>query len=117
MTLPQIALSTASALAISQPLTEGLTPDTARMSEALSEGAGVISAEALVFALTTRMPRPDAQARVSEMCAEAKAQSRSLEDVARATFDDLPETLFDSKAQLGEAPARARAFAAHVRSL
>ena len=116
MVLPQIALCTASAVETAATLVEDLEPDTAQMRANLA-GRGLIHAEALSFALTAMMPRPEAQAATKALVADAVACGRSLEDVARAAHPDLPADLFDASRQMGHAPGAARAFAARVAAL
>ena len=77
-------------------------------------GAGLIYAEALSFALTDRMPRPEAQAAVKELCQRVMAGEGSLPGLALERWPDLPQTVFDPAARTGQAPAEARAFAQAV---
>jgi 3-carboxy-cis,cis-muconate cycloisomerase len=116
MVLPQIALCTAAALETACGLAQAMEPDTARMA-AHVEGLGLIHAEALSFALAARMPRPKAQARTKELVAEAVRTTTPLSEIAHAAEPDLPPTLFQSAAQLGNAPSDARAFAKRVETL
>lgn len=115
MILPQIALSTASALQHALALTETTTPCTDRMRAALDGGLGLIHAEALSFALAAQMPRPEAQAATKALCKAAQDTGTPLPDLARADHPDLPPDLFDPSAQMGDAPAAARAFADRAR--
>ena len=63
-------------------------------------------AEALTFALATRMPRPEAATAVKALAARVRAGDGDLLTLARATWPDLaiPQGL-------GTAPDEARAFA------
>ena len=63
------------------------------------------------------MPRSDAQAATKDLITLATAQDKSLESVARAAHPALPADLFDPRAQMGTAPAQARAFAQRVATL
>jgi 3-carboxy-cis,cis-muconate cycloisomerase len=63
------------------------------------------------------MPRPEAQAAVKALCAQAIAEGRPLPELARAAHPGLPAGTFDAQTQTGTAPAAARAFAARVRKL
>ena len=117
MLLPQIVLTTASALQIACRLAAQMQPNVAQMRAGLDTGNGLIHAEALSFALSQHMPRPQAQAATKSLCAEAIAQGTSLPDLARAAYPDLPNTLFQYQHQLGQAPSEARAFAARIRGL
>ena len=87
------------------------------MRAGLDQTHETIFAEALSFALAERMPRPEAQAEVKRLCAEALETATPLNQLARAAYPDLPQSVFDPTAQLGQAPTEARAFAARVRAL
>ncbi|MEQ6248750.1 lyase family protein [Sulfitobacter sp. HNIBRBA3233] len=117
MVLPQLCLGTASALEVAKHLTEGLAPDPARMADTLARSGGMIHAEALSFALTSTLPRPEAQRVTKALCRAAQEQGAPLETLARAEYPDLPEGLFDPARALGEAPVEARAFASRARAL
>ncbi|MEM9871581.1 MAG: lyase family protein [Pseudomonadota bacterium] len=116
MVLPQIALACASAIETACGVLDALDPVPARMAGNLT-GTGTIHAEALSFALAAIMPRPDAQAATKALVADALSSGRTLETVARAAYADLPKDLFDAHAQMGDAPAAARAFATRVDGL
>src|SRR6056297_895286 len=115
--LPQLVLSSAAAMTHARTLAETLTPDSAAMAATLDATGGLLMAEALSFALAERMPRPQAQAAAKALCNAARDRGEPLEQIARAAHPDLPDALFDPVAQLGSAPAEARAFAKAVRSL
>ncbi len=117
MAVPQLALSLAAALHHAKALAAGLTPQPVRMHAALTRGLGLIHAEALSFALADLMPRPDAQKITKQLCREAQKQQVPLGDLARADYPDLPEDLFDPKAQMGHAAEDAAAFIARARSV
>jgi 3-carboxy-cis,cis-muconate cycloisomerase len=117
MVLPQIVLSTASALHLAKDLTANMHPNAARMAMSLDAGLGLIYAEALSFALAENMPRAEAQSLTKALCAEAMHQRKPLGEIALAAHPDLPANLFDAAAQMGQAPADARAFASRVRAL
>ena len=117
MLLPQIVLTTSAALQIASRLATQMQPNVAQMRAGLETGNGLIHAEALSFALSQRMPRPQAQTATKSLCAEAIVQGTSLPDLARAAYPDLPNTLFQYQHQLGQAPSEARAFAARIRGL
>jgi 3-carboxy-cis,cis-muconate cycloisomerase len=90
-----------------------ITPDAEAMARGLSQGHGLILAEALSFALTGRMPRPQAQARVKALCAEALLGG----DLLALATRDFPGTDWHGdvqKGMLGQAPAEARDFASSV---
>lgn len=117
MVMPQIALSCAGALQHAVALTAGVQPNAGAMAANLKNGLGVIHAEALSFALADRMPRPAAQAATKALCEAAAKTATPLAQVARARYPDLPEDLFHPAAQLGHAPAEARAFVSRARAL
>lgn len=116
MVVPQITLSCAASLQHARALAEGMKPDAARMARNLQSGLGLIHAEALSFALARRMPRPQAQQEVKALCRQAMESDTPLGTLARAAYPDLPGDLFDPAAQMGQAPAEARAFAARARA-
>jgi len=115
MALPQIVLCGAASLTRADAVVQGLAPCAEQMTENL-RGLGLIHAEALSFALTAQMPRPEAQATTKVLCREASETQTPLEALARAAHPDLPQTLFRDT-QMGHAPAEARAFAAAARAL
>lgn len=115
MTLPPLCLSAASALEQAQGLLSGLAPNPAAMRAALATN-DLIHAEALSFRLTEIMPRPEAQAATKALCQQAR-DGAGLAAEARAAYPDLAlDDIFDPAAQMGQAPAAARAFAARARS-
>jgi 3-carboxy-cis,cis-muconate cycloisomerase len=115
LTLPQLCQSVAVSLHHAQVLAEGLRPMPQAMAEPLSGGQGLIYAEALSFALTDRMSRPDAQAEVKTMCKAVIADGGTLPEAALAKWPDLAPSLFDPAARMGQAPAEARKFASLVK--
>jgi 3-carboxy-cis,cis-muconate cycloisomerase len=110
LTLPQMCILTGRALSLAQETAAGLTPDPARMAANLAATRGLHRAEALSFALSAHMPRPEAQAAAKALAARALAENRDLIDLARAEHPrlDLPGE------DLGAAPDEARAFAAQA---
>lgn len=115
LTLPQLCLSLAAALNQTTQMLATLQPDGAAMRATLERAQGLLFAEALTFALTNRMPRPDAQTKVRTLCQDIIANGGHLRDAALALWPDLPPTLFDAAQQMGQAPFDARAFAAAMR--
>ena len=111
LTLPQLCISTGRALALALDLAHRITPDAAAMARGLDDGAGLIHAEAYSFALARHLPRPEAQARIKALCAEAQASGRSLPELVARDFPQLDLSAADG---LGSAPAEARAFAESV---
>lgn len=114
--LPQLCMATGRALQLGIALLAGLEVDPARMRANLDGAHGLVYAEAISFRLAQEMPRADAQARVKQWCADAIAQDRRLAELAAEHHPDIDwSTLADPAAQLGDAPAQARAFAARAR--
>jgi 3-carboxy-cis,cis-muconate cycloisomerase len=112
LTLPQLCISTGRALALALDLVPRITPNPTAMQAGLDADGGLIRAEALTFALTTRMARPDAAAAVKTLAAQVRAGQGDLLTLARAQWPGL--TLPDA---LGTAPSEARAFAARTKVL
>lgn len=111
LTLPQICVSTGAALSRALDLAGKITPDAAAMARGLEDGLGLIHAETLSFALAETMPRPDAQALVKAMCAEAIASGTALPLLAQRDFPGTDwSARLTASAQLGQAPDEARAF-------
>lgn len=111
LALPQMCILTGRALALALDLAQRIAPDPAALRRGLDADAGLIRAEEFTFALALRMPRPEAEASVKALCARAKAGEGTLAALVARDFPDLdvPE-----KADLGTAPAEARAFAART---
>jgi len=115
--LPQIVLATGSALRTTVSLTPRIAPNADTMANAIANTSGTIHAEALSFALAAHMTRPDAQAATKDLCRDAIATGTDLADLAVQNYPKLDtRTLFDVRAQLGQAPSDARAFAAATRA-
>jgi 3-carboxy-cis,cis-muconate cycloisomerase len=105
LSLPEMVVLTAGALASAQALAENLTVDAARMTENLERAGGVVLAEALGYALADLMPRDEARQRVAAASRVAAAERRPLVEVVRETVtDDFPEAEIDWR-RLG-APGR-----------
>ena len=116
MIMPQLVLGCAASLQTAKTLSETLLPDVARMKSTLTDGLGLLQAEALSFALAEQMPRPQAQAAVKDLCARAMAEDTPLADLARDVFPTLSQEALNPMSQLGQAPAEARRFAARVKA-
>ncbi|MFD2740869.1 lyase family protein [Sulfitobacter aestuarii] len=110
LALPSLSLSLAAALAHARTLAEEIAPRPVQMHAALESNLGLIHAEALSFALSALMPRPEAQKATKMLCIEAQEKQVPLEKLARADYPALPAALFDAATQMGQAPAMARAF-------
>lgn len=117
MVVPQLSLSLASALTHAKTLSACLTPHPIQMRATLEGNLGLIHAEALSFALAKLMPRPKAQSVTKALCREAQDKSTPLANLAEAAYPALASETFDPAANLGQAPAEARAFAARTRAL
>jgi 3-carboxy-cis,cis-muconate cycloisomerase len=112
MTLPQMCLGLGRALSVATDLAQGMQPLPSAMARNIDVGTGLIYAEALSFRLAQSMPRPEAQAAVKALCAKAMETGKPLEGLARKAFPKADLTgLFTPAAQIGQAPAEARAFA------
>jgi len=110
--LPQLCLGFARALAVAEDLAASLGPNPKAMAQGINDGLGLIYAEALSFALAAHMPRPKAQAAVKTLCNTARATATPLAELAMAAHPgQIDPGLFSPAAQLGTAPAEARAFA------
>ena len=117
MSLPQICMLSLRALAAASEMLRGLDPDPARMLAGIDDGRGLIHAEALSFALTEYMPRPEAQMQVKALCGEVQAGRGSLRELAGRKWSEADlARVFDPSAQMGSAPAEARAFARDILS-
>ena len=117
LTLPQLCISLARALSATEDLAKSLTPNPGAMLAGIDDGLGLIYAEALSFALSSQMPRPEAQAAVKSLCLKARETKTSLAQLSAEKWPALDTSLFTPTAQLGTAPAEARAFADCTRSL
>ena len=111
MVLPQIVLGAAACTRTALTLVQTLEPQPKAMAAGLERGLDLIHAEALSFALTQHMPRPDAQAATKTLCREAAASHTPLRTLVARDFPGLDVTaLFDPARQMGQAPADARNF-------
>lgn len=115
LTLPQMCLLAGRALAVAGDLAATLRPLPDRLAAQIDDGLGLIHAEALTFALTATLPRPEAQAAVKALCREAAATGTSLRALAERDHPGDWSAVFDPARRMGTAPADARAFAARVR--
>jgi len=115
MVVPQMTLGLASALRHATAITTGMTPQHVRMRANMQGSLGLIHAEALSFALATRMSRPDAQGATKTLCARALEEQVPLADVAVAAYPDLDARVFGG--DTGQACTDALAFAARAQAL
>ncbi|MDP2519088.1 class-II fumarase/aspartase family protein [Shimia thalassica] len=110
--LPQICLGAISALGIATKLLPALSPRAEEMAKAAQDPLDLIHAEALSFALSETLRRPDAQAATKSMCKEANASGTPLSQLVARDYPDLDvSAVFDPLQQMGLAPRDARAFA------
>lgn len=109
LSLPQLCILSAKALALATDLATRIHPNPEAMQQGLDAGNGTIFAEALTFALATRMPRPEAAAKVKALCLEA-AKGTHLLTLAALHYPDTNWREALQKDMLGQAPAEARAF-------
>ena len=116
MMLPQIMLCGAAALLHAKTLSVQMAPQIVQMETALC-GLGLIHAEALSFALTEIMPRPDAQAATKQLCSDAKETGTDLVSLALAAHPALDLSTFQPRDQMGHAADHARAFGVAVKAL
>jgi 3-carboxy-cis,cis-muconate cycloisomerase len=117
MCVPQLALSLAAALQHAKALSHTVTPRPVQMHNTLEQNLGLVHAEALSFALSALMPRPQAQAKAKALCLEALEKRISLARLARADYPDLPEEVFDPHHGMGEAQKEAERFAKRATAL
>ena len=88
------------------------------MAQAALDPLQLIHAEALSFALTTQMPRPEVQAATKALCQEARATRTALADLVMRAYPSLDVSgLFDTGQQMGHAPDAARAFVQRLKNL
>ena len=87
LTLPQMVMATSGALKHANQLFDSLVVDEARMRANIEASCGLLLAEAASFALSSHMPRPEAQALVKKACATAAQTGRHLFDVLAEETD------------------------------
>ncbi len=117
LTLPQMCMIAGRALALATEQAQTISPIPDRMLAAIDDGTGLIHAEALTFALTDRMSRPDAATAVKALCAEVQRGGGSLIDLAEARWPDAGLAVrLKPERQMGQAPAEARRFALLARA-
>jgi 3-carboxy-cis,cis-muconate cycloisomerase len=103
--LPSMAVAAAAATRIAGELVAGLAVHPDRIAATFAADRGMMLAEAAVFALAERMPRPDAQALVGEAVAAASEGGT----LAAALAERVPEVdwgaVLDPARQTGDAAA------------
>ena len=116
--VPQIALCAAASAERAASLSAEIVPVPEAMARNLDDGLGLIHAEALSFALSEVMPRPEAQAVLKALCREAQASQTPLAGLVQRDYPDVEaERIFDPARQMGTAENDARAFVEVARSL
>ena len=114
LNLPQMAILTSRAITLAVRVSGAMQPQPDAMVRQMTEGGGLIYAEALSFDLAERMPRPAAQAAVKRLCQEVQQTGAALTDLAARDFPGADWAARLATAGLGQAPAEARAFAAQI---
>ena len=110
LTLPQAAISISRALGLAREIAEKITPDPAAMARNLTADGGLIHAEALTFALTATLPRPEAKAAVKRLCLEVQATGTPLATLAARDFPGTDWAATLARSGLGQAPVEARTY-------
>ncbi|GAB5446689.1 lyase family protein [Gymnodinialimonas sp.] len=114
LTLPPLVSMAARASALGGDLARSITPQAESMADRLNDPLGLIHAEALSFALTATLRRPDAAAEVKRLTKEALAKGRPLPTLVAEAHPDSPLPDLES---LGQAPQEARAFVKAARDM
>ncbi|MFN4130450.1 MAG: lyase family protein, partial [Paracoccaceae bacterium] len=114
LSLPQLCICTGRLLSLADQVLSNLTPNAAAMARTLEDGQGLIQAEAISFVLAEYIPRPEAQAIVKQMCAQATATDTALMTLVAQRYPQTDWAARIAGAALGQAPAEAHAFAASL---
>ena len=114
LVLPGLVMAAGKSAAVLGEVLGTVAPDRTAMAARLSDPLGLIHAEALSFALARKLPRPEAQAEVKRLAAEARATATPLPDVVAGAHPGLDLSGLET---LGTAPAEARAFARAARAI
>lgn len=112
LSLPAMVMGAAKAVHLAADLAETMVPNPDRMAANMEGRLGLIHAEALSFALVAEMPRPDAQRKIKDLCAEAQVKDTPLPALFTKAFPEIDTRA--ATASLGQAPEIARAFALAV---
>lgn len=116
LSLPALCTSTAAALQHAIHLADELSPNQTAMQRNLDANGGLVYAEAMSFALSEVMSRPDAQARVKHWCVEAAKGQNSLLQLAKHEFPDRDWEREIITFIRGESTALGRDFATRVQA-
>jgi 3-carboxy-cis,cis-muconate cycloisomerase len=107
---------TGRALTLAGELPARVAPQPHILLGTLEDGLELIYAEALTFFMARKMPRPDAQAAVKELCTQARALNAPLSRMATKRWPDQDfGPLFTPQAQLSDAPSEADRFNAEAK--
>ncbi|MBY4891481.1 adenylosuccinate lyase family protein [Rhodobacteraceae bacterium N5(2021)] len=117
LTLPPLVAAAARASTLAGDVARSVAPDAAAMADRLNDPLGLIHAEALSFALTATLRRPDASAEVKRLTQAALATGRPLASLVAEAHPDAPLPPLTGPASLGQAPTEARAFVKAARAL
>ncbi|QXT38867.1 lyase family protein [Gymnodinialimonas ceratoperidinii] len=115
LTLPPLVSASARSSALAVDVVRSVTPKAEAMAARLNDPLGLIHAEALSFALTATLRRPDAQAEVKRLTKEAIASCRSLPELVAEAHPDAPLPPLSGADALGQAPREARDFVTKAR--
>jgi 3-carboxy-cis,cis-muconate cycloisomerase len=115
--LPGLVMAAGKSAALLGEIAGAVTPDRTAMQARLADPLGLIHAETLSFALARAMPRPEAQAEVKRLTAEARETGTPLPDLVAMAHPGVTLPPLTGLATLGTAPAEARAFAAAARAI
>jgi 3-carboxy-cis,cis-muconate cycloisomerase len=117
LVLPQLVMAAGKSAAVLTEVAAQVAPDRGAMAARLDDPPGLIHAEALSFALARAMPRPEAQAEVKRLSAEARATGTPLPRLVAAAHPGAALPPLRGRATLGTAPDEARAFARAAREI
>ena len=109
--LPEICMASAKSLTLATKLAVRLLPNAEKMLCNLEGDHGLIYAEAISFKLAEVMPRPEAQAEVKRLCAEALSLQRRLPELVAEVYPGIDwEMLATPEQQFGDAVEQVRWF-------
>jgi 3-carboxy-cis,cis-muconate cycloisomerase len=104
--LPAMAAAAGAATGHARALAGSLAAHPARIAAGFAADRGLMLAEAAVFALAARMPRPEAQALVGEAVKAAERDGATLEEALAARVPDVAwRAILVPARQTGEAAA------------
>jgi 3-carboxy-cis,cis-muconate cycloisomerase len=113
--LPSMCAAAGAATRHALALAETLAAHPHRIAATFAADRGLMLAEAAVFVLAERMPRPEAQALVAEAVTAVAAGEGTLAEALAAKIPDLPwSELLDPARQTGDAAALVDALHAAI---